>query len=79
MMRFRSPYKEQIDYKDGLIKISVEENTLKELKEYKNKGYYVEIKSPVNYKKVTVNNIVAIKEGKINLYHQSYFLHTLTM
>ncbi|GFR34620.1 peptidase [Thermobrachium celere] len=64
MMRFRSPYKEQIDYKDGLIKISVQTNVLKELEEFKKQGYYVEIQSPVNYKKVKVSNIVGIKEGK---------------
>ncbi|MCX7694715.1 MAG: M28 family metallopeptidase [Caloramator sp.] len=64
MMRFRSPYKEQIDYKEGLIKISVQTNFLKELELFKKQGYYIEIQSPVNYKKVKVNNIVGIKEGK---------------
>lgn len=63
MMRFRSPYKEQIPYIDGLIKISVQKSVAKELEEFKSKGYYIEIKSPVNYKKVMVNNIIAYKEG----------------
>ncbi|WDC84871.1 M28 family metallopeptidase [Caloramator sp. mosi_1] len=64
MMRFRSPYKEQMDYKEGLIKISVQTNVLRELEQFKRQGYYIEIKSPVNYKKVKVSNIVGIKEGK---------------
>ncbi|WP_027307870.1 M28 family metallopeptidase [Caloramator sp. ALD01] len=64
MMRFRSPYKEQVEYKEGLIKISVQTQVLKELEEFKRQGYYIEIQSPVNYKKVKVSNIIGIKEGK---------------
>jgi aminopeptidase YwaD len=62
--RFRSPYKLQKGYSDGLIKIMVTKDIVPELIEFSKKNYAFEIKSPVQTKKVAVNNVIGILEGK---------------
>lgn len=61
---FRTPYKLQKSFKDGLIKVLVNLNTSKELSVYAKNGYYFEIKSSVNINKVKVNNVIGKIDGK---------------
>ncbi|QCX33932.1 Zn-dependent exopeptidase M28 [Caloramator sp. E03] len=62
--RFRSPYKLQKLYNDGLIKIMVSKNLINEIIRYSSLGYNFEIKSPVQIKKVTVQNVIGMIKGK---------------
>lgn len=62
--RFRSPYKLQNTYDDGLIKIMVSKNLISEIEKYAALGYNFEIKSPVEVKEVTVQNVIGMIKGK---------------
>jgi hypothetical protein len=62
-MRFRSPYKQQVPYNKGLVKVYVSQNLISELEDYIGKNYTFEIKSTVNFKKVSVNNVLGMIEG----------------
>lgn len=62
-MRFRSPYKQQVPYNNGLVKIYVAQYLIPEIEDYARNNYTFEIKSTVSFKKVTVNNVLAIIEG----------------
>jgi aminopeptidase YwaD len=64
--RFRSPYKLQSEYSDGLVKIMVSKDIVPELVEYSKKNYKFEIKSTLETKNVVVNNVIGILEGKDN-------------
>lgn len=62
--RFRSPYKIQKKYDDGPIKMTVDSKTFSDLKSYSEKGYSVEVKSPVEIKSVKAENVAGILPGK---------------
>lgn len=62
--RFRTPYKMQSLYNDGIVKIMVSKRILPEIRSFSDKNYSFEIKSSVETKKVIVSNIIAKLEGK---------------
>lgn len=62
-LRFRTPYKLQQLFSNGLIKITVNEDIVPELMSYSKKGCIFEIKSPLSIQKKTVSNVIGILEG----------------
>lgn len=62
-MNFKSTYKIQNEYKEGLIKLMVDSRLYDEIKDFSDKGYIFEIKSPVKIKRVKTKNIVGIKKA----------------
>ncbi|SKA75466.1 Peptidase family M28 [Caloramator quimbayensis] len=61
--RFRSPYKLQKTYDDGIVKLMISKNILNEILKYSSLGYSFYIKSPVEVKKVYASNVIGILEG----------------
>lgn len=63
-LRFRSPYKLQKQYTEGLVKIYVSRRIIPELRSFSEKGCTFEIKSSANVKYTKGSNIIGILEGK---------------
>lgn len=63
-LRFRSPYKLQKQYDEGLVKIYVSSRIVPELRSFAEKNYSFEIKSSVKIKLTKGSNIIGILEGK---------------
>lgn len=61
--RFRSPYKLQKTYDEGMVKLMISKSILNEILKYSSLGYSFYIKSPVEVKKVYANNVIGILEG----------------
>ncbi|WDU82557.1 hypothetical protein [Caloramator sp. Dgby_cultured_2] len=51
-MDFKSTYKFQNEYKEGLVKIVLDNKYFDEILKFQKKGYTFEIKSPLEFKKV---------------------------
>lgn len=63
-LRFRSPYKLQKGYDEGLIKIYVSRRIVPELRSFAEKNYTFDIKSSIKIKPTKGSNIIGILEGK---------------
>jgi aminopeptidase YwaD len=61
--KFRSPYKAQSGYSEGLVKIMASKNIIPELIDFSKKGYKFEIKSTLETKKVISKNVIAVLKG----------------
>lgn len=62
--RFRTPYKLQISNNDGLVKLMVSEKVFQELNNFSTEKYSLRVTSPLEIKKVKVNNVVGLLKGK---------------
>lgn len=62
-MDFKSTYKFQNEYKEGLVKIVLDNKYFDEILKFQKKGYTFEIKSPLEFKKVKTKNVVAMKRA----------------
>ncbi|MCX7904298.1 MAG: M28 family metallopeptidase [Caloramator sp.] len=62
-MDFKSTYKFQNEYKDGLVKVILDNKYFDEIIKFQRKGYTFEIKSPLEFKKVKTKNVVAMKRA----------------
>lgn len=63
-LRFRSPYKLQKQYDEGIVKIYASSRILPELMNFSEKNYRFEIKSDTNVLFTKGNNVIGILEGK---------------
>jgi aminopeptidase YwaD len=62
--RFRSPYKLQSNYPEGIVKVMVTKKVFDELMNYQKDGYTLEIKSSLQVKKIKANNVLGVIRGK---------------
>lgn len=63
-LRFRSPYKLQKQYDEGIVKIYASRKILPELRSFSEKNYSFEIKSGTKVKLTKGCNVIGILEGK---------------
>jgi hypothetical protein len=63
-LRFRSPYKLQKQYDEGIVKIYASRKILPELRSFAEKDYSFEIKSTTKVKLTKGSNVIGILEGK---------------
>ncbi|MDF2672334.1 MAG: Zn-dependent exopeptidase [Clostridiales bacterium] len=63
-LRFRSPYKLQKQYDEGIVKIYASSKILPELRNFSKKDYSFEIKSSTNVLLTKGSNVIGILEGK---------------
>lgn len=66
-LRFRTPYKLQMEVNDGLIKIMATPETCSEIEDFSSNGCFIEIKSSCAIKKCSTANVIGILYGKSDI------------